>query len=511
MSNSGPRGTARRLFAALGFVVSTLFGAAAHSQETAVETTSQLVVMVSGDLDGAPTIGAGIVFGRDPDGFHVVTANHVVRRATREATQLRVLLKGLPNRWLEARLLPQADPSPPGLDVAVLYVPGLVHGAWTACALAVDRLAPSGALERGVPVFPVGYPGGAPWGMPVAPDLVAQVVGNEITFQSAVIANGHSGGALIADGGALAGMVRLDNPPFGVAVSIAAVLDRLRQWGYPVELRAGGSAPPLFAAVEKRDGAAVERALRDRCVAVNGLYQGRTALHEAAAQGDAAIVRALLNAGASKELRVALVDDNWDDKHLMMTPMALAASEGHVEVIRALLRAGAGFEDHGDLPDSMTRLQSMMAKTALERAVKAGHREAARLLVDTGASTAFLRQLEGGSKRLTPLHEAAHSGNVGAARLMIELGADVDAADGEGVTPLYRAVEGGRREMVETLLAAGARPNLGMRHGCGRSPLGEAVMYGGPAKCRSTKRMMMFRSAKPVLPSSSCSSRGAPM
>src|SRR5579862_5116740 len=46
--------------------------------------TLKLVAMISGEMDGAPISGAGIVFGRGLDKVYVVTANHVVRRGTTE-------------------------------------------------------------------------------------------------------------------------------------------------------------------------------------------------------------------------------------------------------------------------------------------------------------------------------------------------------------------------------------------------------------------------------------------
>jgi ankyrin repeat protein len=484
MRHGGLLTMAVRALVAAGMVGALLIGPAARAQDPTVELTSRLVVMISGKLDGADTIGAGIIFARDNDGFHVLTANHVVRRANREVTQVRVMVKGLPNRWLDATLLPQADPSPQGLDLAVLRVPGLVQGNWTACSLALDRLAAADAkpesLVRGTPVFPIGYPGGEPWGMPVVADRVADVVGDEIKFQSAVMANGHSGGALVTGSGVLAGMLRLENAGFGFAVSIGAVINRLRGWGYAVELRPAGSIPPLNAAAKRGDATAVARVLRDRCVSVDGVYQGWSALQESAAQGDATSVRALLAAGANKSSRV----DGPQLRENGMTPLALAASKGHADVVRVLLTAGTGTEDGGAAP------------TPLERAARAGHRDAALLLRDAGGSTAFLRERDGDGNY--PLHTACRGGDLALARLLVELGADVNASNNYGGTALTCAANG-RREMVELLLSAGANPsgtaNAVLENGwrvVAPTPLAIALEY-GPDETDNTKEALQQR------------------
>lgn len=85
----------------------------------------------------------------------------------------------------------------------------------------------------------------------------------------------------------------------------------------------------------------------------------------------------------------------------------------------------------------------------------------------------------------SPLHEAAARGDIAAIRRLADAGADVNAADDMGATPLYWASRGGhpvgphqcgteapgRADVIATLLSLGADPNVQDRRpkGLGRS------------------------------------------
>jgi truncated hemoglobin YjbI len=62
-----------------------------------------------------------------------------------------------------------------------------------------------------------------------------------------------------------------------------------------------------------------------------------------------------------------------------------------------------------------------------------------------------------GSRRQTLLHEAAMAGDAELAAVLIRSGADFDAREGEGHTPLYRASTG---DVARVLLAAGATADI---------------------------------------------------
>ena len=64
-----------------------------------------------------------------------------------------------------------------------------------------------------------------------------------------------------------------------------------------------------------------------------------------------------------------------------------------------------------------------------------------------------------------PLVDAVKAGNVADVRALIEQGANVNAAEVDGTTPLHWASHGPDVEMVRLLLAAGAGVNVGNRYG----------------------------------------------
>jgi len=73
----------------------------------------------------------------------------------------------------------------------------------------------------------------------------------------------------------------------------------------------------------------------------------------------------------------------------------------------------------------------------------------------------------------TPLHEAADGGNASVVELLLDSGADLNARNGLGSTPLHVAAYKGNLSIVELLLRRGADPNS--RNMYGSTPLHEAA------------------------------------
>ncbi|WP_433533989.1 ankyrin repeat domain-containing protein [Micromonospora sp. CA-249363] len=79
------------------------------------------------------------------------------------------------------------------------------------------------------------------------------------------------------------------------------------------------------------------------------------------------------------------------------------------------------------------------------------------------------------AKRLT---EAVLREDARAAGALLRVGADPDAADREGTTPLYQASVHGAVDLVRLLLAAGATPDTESGHGEEGTPLCAAAAWG---------------------------------
>jgi ankyrin repeat protein len=404
--------------------------------------TLKLVVMIHAQLGAAPVFGSGIVFGREKDRLYILTANHVVRRGKAEAAGIRVNLRSLPAKALPARLLPQSDAN---LDIAVLAVDNLASQGVDVCALELDQLGNPAALKRGSDVYPVGNPNGSAWGMPVKPDQVSTVTADEIAFQSPFLAVGMSGGALLNEDADLVAMVRKDEPPFGLALSLDKALSTVARWGYPEQLwqdQADGSTP-LHRAAAGADAARLKVLLAEACVNVNPVDKSRrTPLHYAAPAENPVAVQLLLQAGAK-------VDAKTD---YQLTPLHEAAAKGRVGAATLLLAAGAD-----------VNARESFGETALFEAVKAGSLGVAKLLLAHGAS---VNNAEPDSTA-SPLGAAVSRGTAEMVRLLTAGGTDVNgsaaAKDLHAAPMLYIAAERGDPEILQQLIAAGANVNARSR------------------------------------------------
>lgn len=160
----------------------------------------------------------------------------------------------------------------------------------------------------------------------------------------------------------------------------------------------------------------------------------------AARRGDAAAVRTALDAGADIETR---------DEELR-TPLLLASMNGHVEAARVLVAAGAD-------PDAQDhRADSAWLVTGVTGSV-----EMLRTLLPATPDMTVTNRFGGVS--LIPACERGHVEYV--REVLRRTSMDVNHVNRLGWTALLEAVilgDGGRahEEIVELLLAAGARPDL---------------------------------------------------
>ena len=164
-------------------------------------------------------------------------------------------------------------------------------------------------------------------------------------------------------------------------------------------------------------------------------------LHFAAALGFTDGVKALLAAGADTEVAEPEAD---------LTPLVLAVAKQRVAAVESLVAGGADANPSGDQGTSLL-LMSLSLDPPNERIVRA--------LVTAGADVNYLD-----SDRRGPLHLAAARGMLEAAREMVERGADTQARDDQGRTPVEVAGAfcsvGKRGQMIRVLLGhAGGDPS----------------------------------------------------
>ncbi len=420
----------------------TALNCGAQPFDVQAEWTMQLIVMISARMESAQTFGAGIVFGREKDRLFIATANHVVRRGAAEASDIRIRLRSAPGKALPAKLLQNV---PGGLDLAVLEVEDLASNGVDTCGIPLDRLPAKATVARGDTVYPVGNPNGVPWSLPVRPDAVASVNGDELTFQSSLIAIGHSGGALLNATGQLVGMIRADEPPYGVAIGIAKVLEILKASNYPVHLRrqAPPGLLPLHGAVMRGDLEEVKELLQESCTDVNaaaGSKDRMQALYDAPSTG-------------SMELSVARL-------YSVYTPLMLAALGKQPEIARLLIA-------HGALVDRRSGLG-----TALHVAAEGAATGVVEVLLASGANVNAID-----FSRQTPLFLAVRHPEI--LPILLAAGADVNWKDGSGDTPLMRAVTFGMVQSVEALIKAGA--DVDAVNGSHETALAKATRSADPA------------------------------
>lgn len=161
------------------------------------------------------------------------------------------------------------------------------------------------------------------------------------------------------------------------------------------------------------------------------------ALWWAATSGAVAVTRALLARGASVDAK-----NKWGS-----TPLTVACTSGHTEVVRLLLEAGA--DVHNRISDG---------RTVINLAVRGGKAEILELLLDHGAD------LQSPQPAFPPLAFACFEGNAAQVKVLLDRGADPNARfTGTGfrnATALHVAARAGKVQMVQHLLAAGAKPLL---------------------------------------------------
>ena len=225
---------------------------------------------------------------------------------------------------------------------------------------------------------------------------------------------------------------------------------------------------------------------------------GVTPLSLAAGNASEAMVRLLLEAGADPSATIRGGE----------TILMAAARTGSPEAVRLLLDRGANVH---------AREQSL-GENALMWAAAENHPEAVKLLVERGADVNARTNtlvwakdrfgLEGvltilPHGRWTSLMYAARQGSLDAARALVDEGATVDLLDPDGTTAMAVAIINGHYDVAAMLVETGADPNIADTAGMAAlyaavdmNTLGE--VYGRPAR-KSTSLVPALELMKTLL------------
>uniref|UniRef100_A0A4W4EZ40 ZU5 domain-containing protein n=1 Tax=Electrophorus electricus TaxID=8005 RepID=A0A4W4EZ40_ELEEL len=202
--------------------------------------------------------------------------------------------------------------------------------------------------------------------------------------------------------------------------------------------------------------------------------KGNTALHIASLAGQKEVAKLLVKRGA---------DVNAQSQN-GFTPLYMAAQENHLDVVRYLLENGGnqstatedGFtplaialqQGHNQVVSLLLEhdTKGKVRLPALHIAARKDDTKSAALLLQNDHNADVQSKVKSGSQSgFTPLHIAAHYGNVNVSTLLLNRGAAVDFTARNGITPLHVASKRGNTNMVALLLDRGAQIDAKTRDG----------------------------------------------
>ncbi|XP_062407275.1 ankyrin-2 [Sardina pilchardus] len=232
----------------------------------------------------------------------------------------------------------------------------------------------------------------------------------------------------------------------------------------------------LHLAAKEGHGDLVEELLERGASVDASTKKGNTALHIACLAGQKEVARLLMKRGA---------DVNSQSQN-GFTPLYMAAQENHLEVVRYLLENGGnqstatedGFtplaialqQGHNQVVSLLLEhdTKGKVRLPALHIAARKDDTKSAALLLqndhnaDVQSKMMVNRTTESG---FTPLHIAAHYGNVNVSTLLLNRGAGVDFTARNGITPLHVASKRGNTNMIALLLDRGGQIDAKTRDG----------------------------------------------
>lgn len=220
-----------------------------------------------------------------------------------------------------------------------------------------------------------------------------------------------------------------------------------------------------------------------------GNFQKQTALHKAAWRNRHACVQLLLERGADVRIR-----DTGDNAHALH----FAAEAADLAIVKMLVEAGSDVIGEGDdhrlnvlgwatclgttRTDVADYLLAQGAKLNLWSAIALGRVDDVRSLLKADPSL-LSERMSRSEHRRTPLHHAAARNQPPAVQLLLDLGAEANATDLTGATPLVTAaLENADASVVSLLLEAAARIDFVAAISLKRYDLAEAMLRQAPSR-----------------------------
>uniref|UniRef100_A0A8C5EYW5 E3 ubiquitin-protein ligase MIB2 n=1 Tax=Gouania willdenowi TaxID=441366 RepID=A0A8C5EYW5_GOUWI len=153
------------------------------------------------------------------------------------------------------------------------------------------------------------------------------------------------------------------------------------------------------------------------------------------------VIEAAHGSATSMNLYRCLCSWQVDIKNQGKTALQVAAHQGHMEVVKALLQANSSIEVKDEDGD-----------TALHYTAFGNQADIARFLLSKGANVNLLN-----NSMCTALHIAVNKGFTDVVRVLTEHSADVNLQDSYGDTPLHDAIAKDFRSIIEILIVV---PNI---------------------------------------------------